>query len=107
MGIASSKKNECNALPRQSYDFYAMGKGAPLNFFQRLVVECFTDDINRVDFCTPDWLSGKVACLGLSVQTDPWKVSLLVGISLIGSVLFLWILTKLSRKPRDPLLGEF
>ena len=104
MGALSSKQKECKSLAEENYDYYAVGRGGSLSFFQRLVPQCFVDDVNRVDFVTPDWMIGKISCMGLSVQTDPWKVTLLVGVALVFGFLFFWILTKLGRKHKDPIL---
>jgi len=105
MGSLSSKQKECKSLSEENYDYYAVGRAGSPSFFQRLVVQCFVDDVNRVDFATPDWMTGKISCMGLSVQTDPWKVALLVGVALIVSLLFFWVLTKLTRKHKDQILA--
>jgi len=105
MGGASSQQQKCKDLSEQNYDYYAVGKTpASPNFFQKLAVQCFVDNVNTVDFVVPDWLTGKVSCMGLSVQIDPWKVSFLVGVTLVASFLFFWLLTKISRRRKDPIL---
>ena len=104
MGALNSKQKECKDLSEQNYDYFALGRKGSLSFFQRLVSQCFVDDVNRVDFATPDWMTGKISCMGLSVQTDPWKVTLLVGVAMILSFLFFWILTTLGRKHTDLIL---
>ena len=106
MGALSSKQKECKDLSEQNYDYFAVGRTGSLSFFQRFVPQCFVDDVNRVDFVIPDWMTGKISCMGLSVQTDPWKVTLLVAVVLVFSFLFFWILTKLGRKRKDLILDE-
>jgi hypothetical protein len=104
MGALSSKPKECKSLSEENYDYYAVGRAGSLGFFQRLVPQCFVEDVNRVDFAIPDWMTGKISCTGLSVKTDPWKVTLMMVVALVVGFLFFLILTKLGGKHKDPIL---